>query len=116
MDNKRINRIKRHTRIRAKVSGTKEVPRVAVFRSNQHIYAQMIDDTTGTTLASIHDITKTKGKVPKKSDRAAQIGEKLAEKAKALGITKIVFDRGGYQYHGRIKALAESLRKGGLIF
>lgn len=108
-------RIKRHRRVRAKIKGIREIPRVCVFRSNRHIYAQVIDDSTGTVLISAHDVSKTKIKNTK-TVRSGIIGEKLADKINELGIKKIVFDRAGYKYHGRIKALAESLRKGGLQF
>lgn len=98
-------RIQRHKRIRAKIKGTAERPRVAVFRSNQYISAQIIDDVARTTLAS--------AKGPKtKPDAVAQ---ELAKKATAAGISQVVFDRGGHQYHGRVKAFAEQLRKSGLV-
>ena len=100
------NRIRRHQRVRAKIGGTSETPRVAVFRSNQLISAQVIDDTIGKTLASASG--------PK--SKPEPVGEKLAKKVNDIGITQIVFDRGGYKYHGRVKALAESLRKHGLKF
>lgn len=114
---KRENRIKRHVRIRAKVKGTKEVPRVSVFRSNKHLFVQVIDDLTGKTLMSSKVVSKKKSALKgSKSELATKIGEMIAEKAKAAGISKIMFDRGGYKYHGRVKALAEGLRKGGLEF
>jgi large subunit ribosomal protein L18 len=116
---KRENRIKRHTRVRAKITGTKEIPRVSVFRSNRHLFVQVIDDLTGKTLMSNSIESKAK-KTAKtkaaKSENATKIGEMIAEKAKAAGISKIMFDRGGYKYHGRVKALADGLRKGGLEF
>lgn len=96
----------RHKRIRAKIKGTKERPRVAIFRSNQYISAQAIDDSIGKTLASVRG--------PKNKPAAA--GSELAAKIMAAGITKIVFDRGGHKYHGRVKAFAEGLRTGGLQF
>ena len=99
-----MNRIIRHKRIRAKVKGTSERPRVAVFRSNQYISAQIIDDTARKTLAS--------AKGPKSKPDA--VAKELAKKATAAGISKLVFDRGGHQYHGRVKAVAEGLRKEGL--
>lgn len=115
---KRLQRIRRHGRVRAKIHGSKELPRVAVFRSNRHIHAQIIDDKSGTTLVSMHDIEKaaTKKTTGKKTDRAAVVGEHLAAAAQKLGISKVVFDRGGHKYHGRVRALAEGLRKGGLNF
>ena len=114
---KRENRIKRHTRIRAKVKGTKETPRVSVFRSNKHLFVQVIDDLTGKTLMSSIVKSKVKSSVKgNKSEVATKTGEMIAEKAKAAGISKIIFDRGGYKYHGRVKALADGLRKGGLEF
>lgn len=103
--------------MRAKISGTKEIPRVSVFKSNRHIFVQVIDDVSGKTIFSneIKPKSKTVSK-GNKTEIAAMIGEKLAAKAKEAGIKKVVFDRGGFKYHGRIKALAESLRKGGLEF
>ncbi|MEK7583013.1 MAG: 50S ribosomal protein L18 [Patescibacteria group bacterium] len=99
-------RIRRHQRVRAKISGTAGVPRVSVFRSNRYISAQVIDDAARTTVVS--------AKGPK--NKPEPVGEELAKKAIAAGIVKIVFDRGGYKYHGRVKTLAEGLRKGGLKF
>ncbi len=104
-------RVKR--RIRAKVSGTLERPRLAVFKSNSRIYTQLIDDTTGKTLASASDIKIEKGSP---MERAKEIGKTIAVNAKNAGITKVVFDRGGFKYTGRIKQLAEGAREGGLIF
>ena len=114
----------RHRRVRAKIKGTKSVPRVSVFRSNRHVFVQIIDDATGKTLISASDILKAKSgakggaktKKESKTAKAGLIGEVFAKKAKDAGINKIVFDRSGYKYHGRIKALAEGLRKGGLKF
>jgi large subunit ribosomal protein L18 len=106
---------RRQGRIRAKISGTAETPRVAVFRSNKNIFVQFIDDVSGKTIFSNTIGTKTKVKGAK-TETAGKIGETLAQKAIEAGISKIVFDRGGYKYHGRIKALAEGLRKGGLKF
>ncbi len=105
-------RIARHTRIRNKIAGTEARPRLAVFRSITHIYAQLIDDQNGRTVASASDAAGT----GKKSERAAAVGTQLAERAKAAGIENVVFDRGGYRYHGRVKALADAARKGGLVF
>lgn len=111
---KKIKRIKRHKRIRGKVFGTKKVPRLCVFRSNKHIYAQLIDDEKGQTLLSASDLElKIKSK---KIEKAKEVGKLIAKKAKEKNIQKVVFDRGGYKYHGRVKALAEGAREGGLRF
>ena len=107
-------RIKRHKRIRARISGTAEKPRLAVFRSNTSIYAQMIDDETGRTLCAASDIKDT-SKITK-TEAAVKVGKELAEKALALGITTCVFDRGGFLFHGRVKAVAEAAREAGLKF
>ena len=111
-------RQKRHRRIRRYLSGTTERPRLAVFRSLEHIYGQIIDDTAGTTLVAASDIEPTlrNRERAKKRDRAKQVGQLLAERAKEKGITTVVFDRGGFLYHGRIKALADGAREGGLEF
>ncbi|MBI2063848.1 MAG: 50S ribosomal protein L18 [Candidatus Yanofskybacteria bacterium] len=111
------HRNKRHARVRAKIKGTASIPRVSVFRSNLHIFAQIIDDATGKTLVSndIKSVKKTTAKGTK-IEKASVIGETLAKKAQETGINKVVFDRGGYKYHGRVKALADGLRKGGLKF
>jgi len=106
------HRIARHARVRTKIAGTAERPRLAVFRSLTHIYAQLIDDQNGKTIAAASDA----GGTGKKSERAAAAGTLLAERAKAAGIENVVFDRGGYRYHGRVKALADAARKGGLSF
>jgi large subunit ribosomal protein L18 len=106
-------RMTRHQRIRAKISGTAERPRLAVFRSTTHIYAQLINDIKGTTLCSASDLAASSGK---KSDRATNVGTDIAKKALALGITSCVFDRGGFMYAGRIKALADAARAAGLVF
>lgn len=111
-------REKRHLRVRAKISGTKECPRLSVFRSSQHIYVQLIDDSKDHTLAAASDLVldeKIK-KQKNKSEIARLIGQDLAQKAIGLGIKKVVFDRGGYKYHGRVKALAEGAREVGLKF
>lgn len=105
--------IRRQRRVRAKVSGTAARPRLSVFRSLRSIYAQLIDDTTGTTLVSVDD-RKLKG--DNKTAKATNVGLKLAELAKAKNITTVVFDRGGRQYHGRVKAVADGAREGGLQF
>ena len=106
-------RLKRHLRVRNKVSGTQERPRLVVFRSLKHIYAQLVDDTLSKTIATVSDLGMEQGK---KSERAAEVGKLIADKAKTAGITKVVFDRAGYRYHGRIKAVADGARKGGLEF
>ena len=113
-------RRRRHLRVRAKVSGTSERPRLNVYRSSAHIYAQLIDDTSFATLAAASDIEAdfanqlSDGKT--KSDKAKAVGQLIGERAKALGITSVVFDRGGYKYHGRVKAVADGAREAGLDF
>jgi large subunit ribosomal protein L18 len=102
-------------RIRKKISGTPERPRVAVFRSNTQIYAQIIDDVNGKTLAAASSL-ELKGAKETKTNLAAQVGKNLAAKAKEAGIQQVVFDRGGYLFHGRVKALADGAREGGLNF
>lgn len=106
-------RFKRHLRVRNKVSGTPERPRLVVFRSLKHIYAQLVDDTANRTLATVSDLGIEQGK---KGERAAEVGKLIAERAKTAGITRVVFDRAGYRYHGRVKAVADGARKGGLEF
>ena len=115
METKKEKRYKRHKRIRSRVIGTKECPRVSVFRSNSHIYVQLIDDDSGKTLVSANDVEIKKDKL-NKTDKANQVGLLIAEKASGKKIKKVVFDRGGYNYHGRVKAVAEGARKGGLKF
>jgi large subunit ribosomal protein L18 len=111
---KRIKRTVRHTRVRSKISGSALKPRLAVFRANANIYAQLIDDASGKTLVSASTLElKTKAK---KSELALEVGKLLAKKAGEQKITEVVFDRGGYKYHGRVKALAEGAREGGLKF
>ena len=107
-------RLKIKARVRGKISGTKECPRLSVFRSNKQIYAQVIDDVNGVTLASASSL-KVDEKLPKK-EMAAKVGEMIASNAKEAGIEKVAFDRNGYLYHGRIKELADAARKGGLKF
>jgi len=107
------NRLRRKKRIRSKISGSSTRPRLIVFRSNNYISAQLIDDTTGKTIASAHDIKEKKGT---KSERATKVGIEIAKSAQAAKIDSCVFDRNGYQYHGRIKFLAEAAREGGLKF
>ena len=118
--NKRQRRARRHSRVRAKIKGTASIPRVSIFRSNRHIFAQLIDDSTGKVMASASDLkmVKTEGKTTKgsKTERASLVGAALAAEALKIGISRVAFDRGGYKYHGQVKALAEGLRKGGLKF
>jgi len=115
---KREKRYRRHKRIRAKVIGTSEVPRLCVFRSNNHIYAQLIDDQRGVVISAASDkeIKKDKGSKKRKMELAFETGKLIAQKAKKKKIERIVFDRAGYKYHGRVKALAEGARKEGLRF
>ena len=116
-EGRRRARIRRHTRVRKHVSGVSSRPRLAVFRSARHIYAQIVDDTSGRTLASASTLDASlKTATGKKSERAKQVGALIAERAKAAGVTKVAFDRGGYAYHGRIAALADAAREGGLEF
>ena len=113
-------RKRRHVRVRAKVSGSPQRPRLNVFRSSAHIYAQVIDDTMGHTLVSASDleseVTDRAGAGATKSAKAKAVGEIVAERAKAAGIVAVVFDRGGFLYHGRIKAVADGARGAGLDF
>ena len=119
-------RLRRKKRVRKKIFGYPERPRVSVFRSHKHIYAQIINDVEGHTLVALSSLSpevrakieelKSKGELKGKVEVARLVGRMLAEKAKAKGITKVVFDRNGYKYHGRVKALAEGLREGGLQF
>ena len=109
------SRLRRRRRVRAKVRGTAERPRLSVFRSNRGIQAQVIDDVTGHTLAAVN-WTEDDLKSLKSMDQAKRAGELLAERAKAAGVETVVFDRGGYRYHGRVKALADGAREKGLTF
>lgn len=113
-ESKNVSRIKRHARIRKNLSGTSETPRLNVFRSNTNIYAQIIDDTKGVTLVSASSLDMKL----KKNDieTATKVGAEIAARAKKAGITEVVFDRGGYAYHGRVKALADGAREAGLKF
>jgi large subunit ribosomal protein L18 len=121
MQGKRLGgRNRRHLRIRNRIRGVTERPRLVVFRSNQHIYAQIVDDTSGETLIGVHGsaeriVNKIKGDQERFAESRA-VGEEIALKAKEKGIEKIVFDRAGYRYHGRVKALADAVRKAGLDF
>ena len=113
---KNAQRMKRHIRVRGKISGTPECPRLNVFRSNANIYAQIIDDVNGVTLVSANTLEKDFEGATGNAEAAKKIGTVLAERAKAKGIEKVVFDRGGYIFHGRVAALAEGAREGGLKF
>ena len=108
-------RLRRHRRVRAKVAGTPERPRLAVYRSNARIYAQVIDDRAGHTVASASSLDKDIAGA-KRSEQAALVGKLVAERAKAAGVQRIVFDRGGYLFHGRVKRLADAARENGLEF
>ena len=114
--NTRAQRLKRHKRVRAKVSGTPERPRLNVFRSEKNIYAQVIDDVNGVTLCSASSVEKGFEGSGANKEGARKVGLAVAERAKAKGINEVVFDRGGYVYHGRVQALAEGAREGGLEF
>ena len=105
-------RARRHLRVRKRVSGTAERPRLVVFPSLKHIYAQLVDDTASHTLAQVSD-HKLSGK---KSDKSTEVGKLIAQKAKDAGVSRVVFDRAGYRYHGRVKAVADGAREGGLEF
>jgi large subunit ribosomal protein L18 len=111
-------RLRRHFRVRKKVAGTAERPRLAVFRSNKHISAQVIDDRSGRTLASASTVEKDLRDAGGTGNKAAAatVGKLVAERAKAAGVTSVVFDRGGFQYHGRVAAVAEAAREAGLEF
>jgi large subunit ribosomal protein L18 len=111
----RHRRARRHRRVRKHIFGTAERPRLVVFRSNRGIAAQLVDDTTGRTLAAAGS-TSVRGAKGSKSEQAAAVGKQLAQNAKKADVKTVVFDRGGYLYHGRVKALAEAAREGGLEF
>ncbi|MGI5936422.1 MAG: 50S ribosomal protein L18 [Oscillospiraceae bacterium] len=112
----RTQRDKRHKRVRAKISGTPEKPRLCVFRSLNHIYAQIIDDVNVRTLVAASSVEKDFGEYGGNCEAARKVGKLVAQRAVEKGIEKVVFDRGGYIYHGRVKALAEGAREGGLKF
>ena len=117
MHNRQVARERRHRRVRKKVRGTPERPRLAVFRSNKHIYAQVIDDIAGRTVASASTMEKDGVKGSAGSVEAAKaVGERLGERAKSAGIDSVVFDRGGFKYHGRVAAVADGARSAGLEF
>jgi large subunit ribosomal protein L18 len=107
-------RRKRHARLRLRISGTPERPRLSVFRSAKYIYAQVIDDATGRTLAAASSREPELAADARKTDAARAVGRAVAERAKSAGVTRVVLDRGGYQYHGRVRSLAEGAREGGL--
>ncbi|MDR0935848.1 MAG: 50S ribosomal protein L18 [Oscillospiraceae bacterium] len=109
-------RLRRHKRVRAKISGTADCPRLNVFRSLHHIYAQVIDDVAGVTLAAASSVEKDFEGATGNAEAAKKVGEAVAKRAKEKGIETVVFDRGGYVYHGRVAALAEGARAGGLQF
>lgn len=109
-------RLKRHKRVRAKISGTPECPRLNVFRSERHIYAQLIDDVNGVTLAAASSVEKDFEGSGSNKEGARKVGKLIAERAREKGIEDVVFDRGGYIYHGRVQELAEGAREGGLNF
>ena len=114
--NKNAMRLKRHVRVRGKISGTPECPRLNVFRSNANIYAQIIDDVNGVTLVAASTLEKDFEGATGNAEAAKKVGAALAERAKAKGIETVVFDRGGYIFHGRVAALAEGAREAGLDF
>jgi large subunit ribosomal protein L18 len=117
IDSRSSKRVKRHERIRLRLSGTGGRPRLAVFRSLNHIYAQVIDDTTGNTLAAASSLEPTlRAGDGTKVDDAKRVGALVAERAKAAGVAQVVFDRAGFQYHGRVRSLAEAAREAGLDF
>jgi len=106
-------RFRRHLRVRKKVSGTQERPRLVIFRSLKHITAQIVDDAAGRTIMTVSSTDLTSGK---KTEKSTEVGKRIAARAKDAGITKVVFDRAGYKYHGRVKAVADGAREGGLEF
>jgi len=109
-------RLRRHRRVRGKVRGTAERPRLAVFRSNRGVFAQLVDDAAGKTIAAASWVNLPKSFKGDKTEQAVEVGKRLADAAKKAGVEGVVFDRGGYLYHGRVKALAEGAREGGLNF
>lgn len=113
---KNAQRLKRHKRVRGKISGTPERPRLNVFRSSGNIYAQVIDDVNGVTIVSASTLEKEFEGATGNAEAAKKVGQKVAERALAKGIETVIFDRGGYVYHGRVAALAEGAREGGLKF
>ena len=116
MQNRQVARDRRHRRVRKKVRGTAARPRLAVFRSNKHTYAQLIDDVAGRTLASASTAESAASGAAATVDAAKGVGERLGERAKSAGVTSAVFDRGGFKYHGRVAAVADGARSAGLEF
>jgi large subunit ribosomal protein L18 len=114
--NPRAARLRRHARVRKHVRGSAERPRLAVFRSNNHIYCQVIDDDAQCTLAAASDLEADLRGGGDKTARAKRVGARVAERATSAGVTQVVFDRGGFRYHGRVRALADAAREGGLSF
>lgn len=117
--NKNNSRIRRHARLRSRISGTKDLPRLSVFRSNKQIYAQLIDDVSGKTLSTVSSLEFAKADKKKTMtpvEKAVAVGKAVAEKATTLKVKRVVFDRGGFRFAGRIKALAEAARTSGLTF
>ncbi len=115
--NRTHSRHSRHLRVRKKVTGTAERPRLSVFRSLRQVYAQVIDDSTGRTIVAASSLSlKQNGASMVKTQAAAAVGKQIAEAANKAGVTRVIFDRGGYKYHGRVKALADAAREGGLEF
>ena len=115
----RSGRLRRHARVRKLVQGTAARPRLTIFRSNSHIYCQLIDDDAGRTLAAASDMEadlRAASATPSKVGRAEAVGQRVAERAQAAGVKEVVFDRSGYRYHGRVRALADGARSGGLSF
>ncbi len=115
-DSRSFLRKRRHTRLRRKISGTSEAPRLSVFKSLRHIYAQLIDDTSGNTLVSASSLEKGFESGTNMTEKAKKVGSMLADRMKEKSIETLVFDRGGYKYHGRIAALADSMREAGIQF
>jgi len=114
---KRDNRIRRHNRVRAVIKGTSDRPRISIFKSNRHVFVQFIDDTSRKTILSSKIVSAKKGKTKgTKTEEIVEMAKVLAKKAEEVGVKEVVFDRGGYKYHGRVKALADGLRAGGLKF
>ena len=116
-DSRTASRVKRHERLRLRLAGTEARPRLSVFRSLSHIYAQVIDDTSGTTLAAASSLeTGLRGATGTNTEDAKRVGALVAERAKKAGVDKVVFDRAGFKYHGRVRSLAEAAREAGLDF
>jgi len=118
-DSRRVARLRRHVRVRAKISGTTEIPRLSVYRSPNHIYAQVIDDIQGRTIAAASTLdAEIKGDLEgkTKTGKSELVGSLIAKRAKSKGVEKVAFDRGGFKYHGRVKALADAAREEGLKF